>query len=58
MSALSVATYATHDHKPLRALWEEAFEERAPTTEQARQRPGEDRRICRDSPHPTRRTDF
>jgi len=22
---LSVATYATHDHKPIRALWEEAF---------------------------------
>ncbi len=25
---LSVATYATHDHKPLRAMWEEAFEHR------------------------------
>ncbi len=24
---LSVATFATHDHKPLRALWEEAFAE-------------------------------
>ena len=23
---LSVATYATHDHKPMRGLWEEAFE--------------------------------
>ena len=23
---ISVATFATHDHKPLRALWEEAFE--------------------------------
>jgi 4-alpha-glucanotransferase len=34
---LSVATYATHDHKPLRAMWEEAFEELSPTTEQARQ---------------------
>jgi 4-alpha-glucanotransferase len=34
---LSVATYATHDHKPLRAMWEEAFEEPSPTTEQARQ---------------------
>jgi len=33
---LSVATYATHDHKPIRALWEEAFEEQSPTTEQAR----------------------
>ena len=28
---LSVATYATHDHKPLRALWEEAFEKTTPT---------------------------
>ena len=34
---LSVATYATHDHKPLRAMWEEAFEEPSATTEQARQ---------------------
>jgi 4-alpha-glucanotransferase len=34
---LSVATYATHDHKPLRAMWEEAFEEPTATTEQARQ---------------------
>lgn len=33
---LSVATYATHDHKPLRAMWEEAFEEPTSTTEQAR----------------------
>ena len=33
---VSVATYATHDHKPLRALWEEAFEETSPTAEQAR----------------------
>lgn len=24
---LSVATYATHDHKPLRALWQDAFNE-------------------------------
>jgi 4-alpha-glucanotransferase len=34
---VSVATYATHDHKPLRAMWEEAFEEPTSTTEQARQ---------------------
>jgi 4-alpha-glucanotransferase len=34
---VSVATYATHDHKPLRALWNEAFEEESPTTKQARQ---------------------
>lgn len=33
---LSVATYATHDHKPIRALWEEAFEEQTATTDQAR----------------------
>jgi 4-alpha-glucanotransferase len=33
---LSVATYATHDHKPLRALWEEAFEEPTSTSEQAK----------------------
>src|SRR5205085_2169435 len=32
---LSVATFATHDHKPLRALWEEAFE-KPHTAEQAR----------------------
>jgi 4-alpha-glucanotransferase len=24
---LSIATYATHDHKPIRALWDEAFEQ-------------------------------
>ena len=34
---LSVATYATHDHKPIRALWEEAFDQANPTSEQARQ---------------------
>jgi 4-alpha-glucanotransferase len=33
---LSVATYATHDHKPIRALWEEAFERPAATSEQSR----------------------
>jgi 4-alpha-glucanotransferase len=35
---LSVATYATHDHKPIRALWEEAVEQPTPNTlgEQAR----------------------
>jgi 4-alpha-glucanotransferase len=33
---LSVATYATHDHKPLRALWEEAFERPTATSEQSR----------------------
>ena len=33
---LSVATYATHDHKPIRALWEEAFEKQTSTSDQAR----------------------
>ncbi len=33
---LSVATYATHDHKPLRALWEEAVEKKTATSAQAR----------------------
>jgi 4-alpha-glucanotransferase len=32
----SVATFATHDHKPLRALWEEAFEKKSDTSGQAR----------------------
>ncbi|MEY2439011.1 MAG: 4-alpha-glucanotransferase [Verrucomicrobiota bacterium] len=33
---LSVATYATHDHKPIRALWDEVFVEQTPTSDQAR----------------------
>lgn len=33
---LSVTTYATHDHKPVRALWEEAVEKPGETSEQAR----------------------
>jgi 4-alpha-glucanotransferase len=33
---LSVATYATHDHKPLRAMWEEAFEHSSLTSDQSR----------------------
>jgi 4-alpha-glucanotransferase len=33
---VSVATYATHDHKPIRALWEDAFERPTPTSEQSR----------------------
>jgi 4-alpha-glucanotransferase len=33
---LSVATYATHDHKPMRALWEEAFGHATSTSDQAR----------------------
>lgn len=33
---LSVATYATHDHKPLRAMWDEAFDPESATRDQAR----------------------
>jgi 4-alpha-glucanotransferase len=33
---ISVATYATHDHKPMRKLWEEALEEATSTSQQAR----------------------
>jgi 4-alpha-glucanotransferase len=33
---LSVATYATHDHKPMRGLWEEALEQLTSTSDQAR----------------------
>lgn len=31
---LSVATFATHDHQPLRALWQEAFDKSHASTEQ------------------------
>ena len=31
-----MATFATHDHKPVRALWEEALENPASTSDQAR----------------------
>ena len=33
---MSVTTYATHDHKPIRALWEEAVEKATGTSAQAR----------------------
>jgi 4-alpha-glucanotransferase len=33
---VSVATYATHDHKPVRAMWEDAFEQAASDSDQAR----------------------
>ncbi len=33
---LSVATYATHDHQPIRALWDDALGHPAPNAEQAR----------------------
>jgi 4-alpha-glucanotransferase len=32
---LSVATYATHDHKPIRELWAEAHDEKSETRDQA-----------------------
>jgi 4-alpha-glucanotransferase len=34
---LSVATYATHDHKPIRAMWDEAQNKEATTQDQARE---------------------
>jgi 4-alpha-glucanotransferase len=34
---LSVTTYATHDHKPIRELWREVFDEKSATREQARE---------------------
>jgi 4-alpha-glucanotransferase len=37
---LSVATYATHDHKPLRALWEEAFGQAEASSAEAASAPG------------------
>ncbi len=33
---LCVATYATHDHKPVRALWQDALEQETATSDQAR----------------------
>jgi 4-alpha-glucanotransferase len=33
---LSVATYATHDHPPLRAMWQDAAEEETPSSNQTR----------------------
>ncbi|HVF71423.1 MAG TPA: 4-alpha-glucanotransferase [Chthoniobacterales bacterium] len=33
---VSVATYATHDHKPVRAMWEDAFEQADAETAQGR----------------------
>ncbi|HEV8184612.1 MAG TPA: 4-alpha-glucanotransferase, partial [Chthoniobacterales bacterium] len=34
---LSVTTYATHDHKPVRAMWDEAFDHQSRTRNQARE---------------------
>lgn len=54
---LSVTTYATHDHKPLRALWHEAFEKETVTSDQSRH---ELARIAQFAglPSPDRLTDY
>ena len=44
---LSVATFATHDHKPLRATWDDAMEGDAETRAQAGGRFAADLAICR-----------
>ena len=33
---MSVATYATHDHKPIRELWDDAIKPPSPDSDQAR----------------------
>ena len=54
---LSVATYATHDHNPIRALWEDAFEKASASSEQAR---GDLQKIAQFAglPAPDEQTDF
>ncbi len=54
---LSVASYATHDHKPVRALWEEAFEK---TTESSAQTRSDLAKIAAFAglPPPDEQTDF
>ena len=54
---VSVATYATHDHKPLRALWQEAF---AKTNAAARQAQHDLAKIAEFAgvPSPTAEADF
>ena len=47
---LSVATYATHDHKPVRALWEEAFEKQCATSEQSKEDLGKIAQFAKFSP--------
>jgi 4-alpha-glucanotransferase len=44
---LSVATYATHDHEPIRALWENAFERPASDPEQQARATVEKIAFCR-----------
>lgn len=54
---LSVATYATHDHKPVRALWEDAFEQSTPESEQAKNDLGKIATFARIAA-PTAETDY
>jgi 4-alpha-glucanotransferase len=54
---ISVATYATHDHKPLRAMWEDAFERESSDTEQARNDLGKIAAFAGTTP-PNEKTDF
>src|SRR2546429_5381842 len=54
---LSVATYATHDHKPVRALWEDAFERSTAESEQAVHDLGKIAEFSAISP-PTAETDY
>ena len=54
---VSVATYATHDHKPLRALCQEAEEKSSPNEEQARHDVAKIAEFA-GSPSPQEGTDF
>ena len=54
---VSVATYATHDHKPLRALWQEAFAEMTAATRQAQHDLAKIAEFAR-LPPPNAETDF
>ena len=53
----SVATYATHDHKPLRATWEDAFEGPSYDSEQARKDVGKIAEFA-GIPAPSENSDF
>ncbi len=54
---LSVATFATHDHKPVRALWEEAFGEASETEGQSRHELNKMANFA-DVPQPNEATDY
>ncbi len=53
----SVATFATHDHKPVRALWAEAFEKSSESSQQARHDLAKMAEFAGIAP-PNERTDF